>query len=239
MTPETDRLVSENLGLVYDTAKKLDRSGGAGPERGDLISAGVQGLIQAANAFDPGRGLAFSTLAVTRIRGSMLDEMRRWDITPRSVRKKERQIKACESELRALLQRQPTVREMADALEISVEDVHAWHLDMTRHVEDSLDETPSGRNDEGGRATVVEMISDGSPDASETLGREEAVQILGACITLLPEREARVLALYYFEELRLREIAELMGVTESRISQIRHGALNKLRVLLEEKGVDR
>jgi len=239
MNTDTERLVTENLGLVYDTAKKLDRLGGTGPERGDLISAGVQGLIQAANTFDPSRGLAFSTLAVTRIRGSMLDEMRRWDIAPRSVRKKERQIKKCEADLRAQLQRQPTAQEVADELEISVEEVHNWYLDMTRHVEESLDQVPLGRHDETRRVAVVETIPDGSADVFDAIGKEEAVRILGGCIQSLPEREARVLALYYFEELRLREIAQLMGVTESRISQIRHGALKKLRVLLEEHGVDR
>lgn len=235
---DVEPLVAENLGLVYDAARKLARASGAGPERGDLISAGVQGLIQAATTFDPGRGHAFSTLAVTRIRGAMLDELRRWDHTPRSVRKKERQIKHAEGLLWAELKRQPTLDEIAESLEISSDELHTWYLDVSRHVEESLDRSPTKRPDEGGRLTVADVVADPTPDVVETLGREDTASILQDCIRQLPEREARVLALYYYEELRLREIADLLGVTESRVSQIRHGALKTLRSMMTERGVE-
>ena len=235
---DVERLVAENLGLVYDAARKLARTGGPGPERGDLISAGVQGLIQAATNFDAGRGHAFSTLAVTRIRGAMLDELRRWDHTPRSVRKKERQIKHAEAALWAELKRRPGLEEIASYLEITTDDLHAWYLDVSRHVEESLDQSPSKRAEETSRLTVAEVVSDATPDIVETLGREDTVAVLEDCIRALPEREARVLALYYFEELRLREIADLLGVTESRVSQIRHGALKTLRSMMTQRGVE-
>ena len=230
-------LVDENLGLVYDLASKFARSGGLGPERGDLISAGVRGLIQAAGTFDPSRGLSFSTLAVARIRGAMLDEMRRWDHIPRSVRQKERQLRASEAKLRAELHRQPSTEELAEELSMSPEEVHGWYLDLARHVKESLDESPVGGFYES-RRPIGETLSEDGQDVVERIGREEAIEILQGCIGKLPEREAKVLALYYFEELRLREIAQVLGVTESRISQIRHAALKKLRSLLIQEGVE-
>lgn len=235
--PAVDELVSENLGLVYDLARKMSRFGGNGPERDDLVSAGVQGLIQAAHAFDPGRGLAFSTLAVTRIRGAMLDELRRWDQTPRSVRKKERELKATEASLRASLGRRPTPDELAYALGIEVEELHDWYLDMTVHEPESLDRGVGGR-DEPGRRTTAETVPDPGQGAFEALGQAQSVEVLAECIQDLSERDRQVLALYYYEDLRLREIAQLIGVTESRISQIRHAALKTLRGMLSERGVE-
>lgn len=235
-TDEVDRLVHDNLGLVYHAARKLDRAAGPGPTRGDLISAGVQGLIQAAQSFDPTRGHAFSTLAVPRIKGAMLDELRRWDQTPRSVRRKERDMKSVEAELQTRLGRRPSLAEVADELGIAVEELHGWHLDLNRHVSESLD-SRGARGDDRSRR-IAERVPDEAPDAMELLGREEAVAVLGECLRQLPERDGKVLALYYYEGLRLREIAQLLGVTESRISQIRHGALKALRALLLEHGVE-
>lgn len=236
---DVDTLVTENLGLVYDIVRKVARSAVTGPDRDDLVSAGVQGLIQAAHSYDPGRGLAFSTLAVTRIRGAMLDEMRRWDHTPRSVRRKERQLKRAEATLWTELGRRPRPAELAEVLEVTEEEVHAWLLDVSRHTEESLDQTHASRLDDGRGLSVLEVVPDDQPDAGDLVDRNQSVEILKNCIAALPEREARVLALYYFEELRLREIAQLLSVTESRVSQIRHGALQKLRVMMEEHGVDR
>lgn len=235
---DRDRLVSDNLGLVYDAAAKLDRSGGVGPERGDLISAGVQGLIQAAHNFDPKRGNAFSTLAVTRIRGAMLDELRRWDRTPRSLRRRERELRAVESELRVQLGREPDAEELGAALGVPPEEVHGLRADLNRYSEESLDRT-SGGSEPGTGFTVAETTADDGPSVEDLVAHDETVEILAECLEQLPERESRVLSLYYFEELRLREIAQLMGVTESRISQIRHAALNTLRSVLKEHGVDR
>lgn len=238
-TQDVDRLVNDNLGLVYDVARRLDRAGGQGPERGDLISAGVQGLIQAANSFDVDRGLAFSTLAVTRIRGAMLDELRRWDTTPRSLRKRERQLRSAESDLKAALGREPTIEEVANELDVSTEDVHGWRSDLNRHVEESLDHAAPARGEEFRGLSAVETTPDEGPSVEDTVSDAQTREILAGCIESLPEREARILALYYYEGLRLREIAQLMGVTESRISQIRQAALKTLRDLLSDHGVER
>lgn len=230
-------LVRENLGLVYDVAGRLGRKSRPGLERGDLVSAGVGGLIQAARAFDPSRGLSFSTLAVTRIRGAMLDEMRRWDHTPRSVRKKERRIKATEAELQVRLRRQPSMQEIADELEVTPEELHGWYLDVACHLGESYDDSPVARLYKSTGVGPDHRPCERS-DVTERLVREESIATLRECMSALPEREARVIGLYYFEELRLREIAELLGVTESRISQIRHAALRNLRSLLVQAGVE-
>jgi len=230
-------MVQENLGLVYDLAAKMQRGGGIGPERGDLVSAGVRGLIQAAENFDPSRGLSFSTLAVARIRGAMLDELRRWDRVPRSVRQKERKLRASEASLRARLQREPTTEEIATDLAMTADELYGWYLDVARHMDEPLDATPAGQLYDSTRGSG-RQVADGSPDVIERLGKEQAVGILERCLRQLPEREARVLALYYFEELRLREIAQVLGVTESRVSQVRQSALNKLRSLLIQHGVE-
>lgn len=236
---EADRLVSENLNLVYDVARKLTYAGGVGPDRDDLISAGVQGLIQAARSYDPGRGLAFSTLAVTRVRGAMLDEMRRWDPTPRSVRKKERQMKQAEARLWTQLGRRPTPAEMAEELAVSESDLHTWVLDVSRHSAESLDEVRAPKLADRRGLSVLDVVADSGPDAGELLDRQESVDLLKECLATLPERQARVLALYYYEELRLRDIAQLLEVTESRISQIRHGALKKLRMVMKDYALER
>jgi RNA polymerase sigma factor for flagellar operon FliA len=230
-------LVAENLGLVYDVAGRLGRTSRQGLERGDLVSAGIGGLIQAARAFDPNRGLSFSTLAVTRIRGAMLDEMRRWDHTPRSVRKKERRIKATEAELQIRLRRQPSIKEIADELDVTPEVLHAWYLDLARHLGESFDDSPLARLYKS-QETALDHRACERSDVTERLVREESIATLKECIRTLPQRQARVIGLYYFEELRLREIAQLLGVTESRISQIRHAALRTLRSLLVQAGVE-
>jgi RNA polymerase sigma factor for flagellar operon FliA len=231
-----DPLVSANLGLVYDLAARLSRGRSIGVELNDLVGAGVQGLIQAARAFDPSRGLAFSTFAVARIRGAMLDELRRWDRAPRAVRRKERQIKSSVASLRSKLEREPTQAEVAADLGVSLEDLYRWHLDLARHREESLEADPAHVRDR--RSEDVEGSEGDATELIERIGRSEAVQILQDCLTQLPEREQRVLALYYFENLRLREIAQLVGVTESRISQVRHAALAKLKSFLLERGVE-
>lgn len=233
-----DPLVATNLGLVYDVAAQLMRDRAFGLEKEDLVGAGVRGLIQAARAFDASRGLAFSTFAVARIRGAMLDEVRRWDKTPRSIRERQRRIKSCQAALRAKLGREPTPVEVASAIGVPLEELHRWQLELRRREEESLDAFEGGahalRVHEGeGRAWPSE-----GDDPIEQIGRDQAIGILRQCLKELPEREQRILALYYFEGLRLREIAQILGVTESRVSQVRQATLQKLRNALSQRGVE-
>ena len=230
-----DALVKENLGLVYDIANRMRRTSRSGPEHGDLVSAGVSGLIQAARAYDPERGLAFSTLAVTRIRGAILDEIRVWDDRPRSVRKKERELRAAEAALRAKHGRRPTPGELAEALDIGTEELHSWYLDLRQH-----DAEPAGREaggaDGGGYASPVDRIPYEGKSPLDAAQDQELVKLLTERLLGLPDRERQVLALSYFENMKLREIGEVLGITESRVSQIRTSALGKLRQAMQEVG---
>jgi len=236
---DLDQMVRDNLGLVYDLARRMDRASGSGPERSDLVSAGVIGLIQAAQTFDRARGLAFSTIAVTRIRGAMLDEMRKWDQAPRSVRSRERIIKDSMHTLRARLERDPTQIEVAGHLAIAPEQLQSWCDEIDRFLTESLDMAVPGYSETGKDLEIQELIpDDGIDDVVDLLGRAQAVEILREKLMGLPERERAVLSLYYVEGLRLKEIAQVFGVTESRISQIRHGALRTLRSMMTLAGVE-
>ncbi len=230
-----DTLLESHLGLVRHVALKLARTAGPGVDTDDLISAGSVGLIQAVEAYEPERGHAFSTFAVMRIRGAILDELRRWDPAPRSVRKKQRALQRSEAVLRQELQREPTPVEIARDLEIGVSEVHRWNDAVARTHVASLHEP---RTDDGAD-TRIEIVPGETGDEIEArVNHNEEVQILQGCLARLKERERQVLSLYYFEGLRLAGIAEILGVTESRVSQIRQAALETLRSMLSLHGVE-
>lgn len=230
-----DTLLESNMGLVRHVALKLARTAGPGVDADDLVSAGSVGLIQAVEAYEPERGHAFSTFAVMRIRGAILDELRRWDPAPRSVRKKQRALQKTEATLRQELQREPTPMEIAEDLELEVPDLHRWNDAVARTNVVSLHEP---RTDDG-TDTRIEVVPGETGDEIEArVNHGEEVQILQGCMARLKERERQVLSLYYFEGLRLAGIAEILGVTESRVSQIRHAAMDTLRSMLSLHGVE-
>ncbi|MBT8403614.1 MAG: FliA/WhiG family RNA polymerase sigma factor [Gemmatimonadetes bacterium] len=230
-----EALLESHMGLVRHVALKLARSAGPGVETDDLVSAGVVGLIQAVESYEPDRGHAFSTFAVLRIRGAILDELRRLDPAPRSVRKKQRALQKSESSLRQSLQREPTPAEVARDLEIGVPDLHKWTDAVARTHVVSLHEPRTDDTTD----TRFDVIADGSGEEIEDrINRAEEVALLGNCMERLKERERQVLSLYYFEGLRLAGIAEILGVTESRVSQIRHAAMTTLRSMLSLHGVE-
>jgi RNA polymerase sigma factor for flagellar operon FliA len=194
----------------------------------DLVSAGTLGLVQALESFDLSRGLAFSTYAMRRIRGAILDELRSRDWVPRSVRAKGRQMAAVVAQLESRLGRAPEPQEVAGALSLDMETYWRWREEVDGAVLVSLDGSVS--LDHAESATLEETLTDISAAVpGEMLGREETVATLRHAIGLLPPKERTVLALYYYEELNLRQIAEVLHVTESRVSQIRTQALKRLR----------
>jgi RNA polymerase sigma factor for flagellar operon FliA len=190
----------------------------------DLVSAGTMGLIDAVESFDPARGLAFSTFAAPRIRGAILDELRRVDALPRSVRRKQRAIAGAEHDLAARLERTPTARETAGQLGIEVEQLHDWRRVADDRQHFSLDDIvrPGVSAGDSLPGITAEDIDD------RVLTRQRA-DILQREIGRLSERDRMVLTLYYFHELKLREIGEVLGLTESRVSQIRTRALDTLK----------
>lgn len=228
--PSLDRetLLNDNLNLVYHVARKLTKGDRGQIEFDELVSAGTMGLIEAVEKFEPSRGLAFSTFAVPRIRGAILDELRRLDSASRTLRRKQRALDQARHELQGHLGRDPSDEELAEALDVDMETLWEWRHDMERTVRVSLD-TPTSE-EEGNQTTLVDVLSDEDAEAVDAdLERSQELALLETEIAQLDEQARTVLGLYYFEELKLREIAEVLGLTVSRISQIRTKALGTLR----------
>ena len=221
-------LLLEHIRLVQHVARQVIRTTPVDVEFDELVSAGTIGLMNAIDKFDPSRGLAFSTFAAPRIRGSVLDDLRRRDHVPRSIRRKQREISRGREKLQAELGRAPTEEEMAGELEIEVDKLWRWQRDVEQAAQVSIDRRLES---DSGTGTVAEEIlvgDDGEAIESTITGAEE-LALLRDEILDLKEQERIVLSLYYFEELKLHEIAGMLGVTESRISQIRSKAIANLR----------
>ena len=226
-TDARDALLRDNLSLVHHVAHKLARRLADEADVDELVSAGTLGLMSAAESFDPGRGLAFSTFAVPRIRGAMLDELRRQDHVPRAVRRKTREIGQARESLMHTLGRTPSSDEMAGALGVDRDTLFRWTADVETAVHLPLDGQARSAHDE--RPTRAELLGSDVELPDERLAREEAVAALRDAMLDLDDQERTVLALYYFENLRSREIGELLGVSESRVSQVRARAIGRLR----------
>jgi RNA polymerase sigma factor for flagellar operon FliA len=223
-----EQLIQENLRLVYHMAWKVMKSCPQEVEFDDLLSAGTIGLMNAIDNFDPERGLAFSTLAAPRIRGAILDDLRRRDTVPRSIRRRQRKVNQAREDLMQTLKRAPRAEETAEELGIEMEDYWKWSQQAEQSHQLSLDQ-PRNTAEEG-QATMEEYTPDeGVEDLDETISQREEVQILKEEILNLKRQDRLVLSLYYFEGLKLHEIASVLGVTESRISQIRSKAIKDLR----------
>jgi RNA polymerase sigma factor FliA len=228
------QLLDGYLGLVHHVAREIGARTPA-VELDELVSAGTLGLVRALESFDLSRGLAFSTYAVQRIRGAILDDLRARDWTPRSVRAKARQLGAAVAALEHQLARAPEPTEVAKALGIDLPTYWRWQAAVDAGVVVSLDQPSSDRAEDG--ALLRDTLDD--PDApmpGAALAKGEQLAVLRTAISELPEKSRLVLAMYYFEELTLRQIAEVLHVTESRISQIHTQSLRQLRTLLAERG---
>jgi RNA polymerase sigma factor for flagellar operon FliA len=222
-----DAVLRQHLGLVYHVAQQLARARANDIELGDLVSAGTLGLIDAFEHFDASRGLAFSTFAAPRIRGAMLDELRRIDRVPRSVRRKTRQIDSASASLARMLGREPGHSEVAEKLGIDLATLWQWQMDRESTHVMSIDRTPGTTDSARG---VNEWLAGSSGDeVDDAITLEQECEHLRDAVLELPEQERTVLSLYYFEELKLNDIARVLAVSESRVSQIRSKAIARLR----------
>lgn len=221
-----NRLVERHLALVHHFAGRMKPWTGGAVEREDLVSAGVLGLMSAVSCYDPGRGFRFSTFAARRIRGAMLDEMRRRDVAPRSIRRKQRRLEAARAQLAVDLDRAPRHREVAAVLDVDPQTLWRWKWDVDRSHRVSLSEMGARECDEGLAVEATEWCSEG---VDEALVRAQEVERLGRELESLSEREQMILRMYDLESHTLREIAGRLGVTESRVSQLRSRALKRLR----------
>jgi RNA polymerase sigma factor for flagellar operon FliA len=225
-----DELLQDNLSLVHYVAKQLSRSLSADADPDEMVNIGTLGLMSALETFDCSRGLAFSTYAVPRIRGAILDELRRQDHVPRSIRRKTRDIAHAREAVMRVLGRTPRDSELATKLGVDMETLWRWQADMERTVQVSLNSAEGDRDDSG--PAPIDFLRATSEPADERLQHEEQVAALRDAILLLKDQQRTVLSLYYFEELNAREIAEVLNISESRVSQIRSKALSQLRCIM-------
>ena len=218
---EIDDLVRNHLPLVGHLVREMLGRLPAHVSREDLISAGMAALAGAAKNFDPTRGTPFGSFATTRIRGALLDELRGLDWASRSVRSRARRVDAAQQELTGALGRTPTPAELADTLGVTVEELKSINEDVQRAVVLSLQGFTTG--------TAEDLVPERTAGPEELIIHRERIGYLHHAIEALPERLKHVVNAYFFAERPMLEIAEELGVTESRVSQLRAEALTLLR----------
>jgi RNA polymerase sigma factor for flagellar operon FliA len=223
-----EALLQAHLSLVHHVARQLSRALAAQADVDEMVSCGTLGLIDALEAYDAKRGLAFSTFAVPRIRGAILDELRRQDHVPRSVRRKTRQIAQARETLTRIFGRPAKDEEVAEHLGIDLRMLWRWESDTESAVQISLSDSPDDSN--GSTGIPLDAIArEDVANVDDEITHQQEAAIVREALKGLKEQERTVLTLYFFEEMKLHEIASVLGLTESRVSQIRAKALTRLR----------
>jgi RNA polymerase sigma factor FliA len=228
-----DRLILTYAPLVKYVAGRLGSGLPAHVDEGDLVSYGLLGLIGAIERYEPDRDVKFETYAIARIRGAIIDELRALDWVPRSVRSRAREIERAISELEAKQGTAPSDEQIAGKLGISTDELEESLSEIARSSIAALDELWTVSGSDGDQVALIDTIEDTeAPDPQSSLSQTEMREALAEAIARLPEREKLVVTLYYYEELTLREIGEVLSVTESRVSQLHTKAILRLKARL-------
>jgi RNA polymerase sigma factor FliA len=228
-----DRLILTYAPLVKYVAGRLGSGLPAHVDENDLVSYGLLGLIGAIERYDPDRDVKFETYAIARIKGAIIDELRAMDWVPRSVRARARDIERAIAALEAKLHRAPTDEEIAAHVGLTEEELQDALTEISRSSIAALDELWTISSSGGDQVALIDTIEDiDAPDPQSSLAQTEMKEALADAIARLPEREKLVVTLYYYEELTLREIGEVLGVTESRVSQLHTKAILRLKARL-------
>lgn len=232
---DREALIVHYLGLVKYVAGRLAAGLPDSVDIDDLVGAGMIGLMKAVEAFDPAKEVKFETYSIPRIRGAMLDELRNQDWFPRSVRRKAKRIDLAVQELEAKLGRSPKDVELAKHMRLDLEDFYRLAGEVSQSSLLSIEEELRVGKD-GTYASVREILSDlRVQSAHDRLADKELRAIVMETLEQLDEKERLVLTLYYFEELTLAEIGEVLGVSESRVCQIHGKAVGRLRLRVRGK----
>jgi RNA polymerase sigma factor for flagellar operon FliA len=233
-SPEArEKVILHYAPLVKYVAGRVSTGLPPSVEFGDLVSYGVFGLLDAIEKYDPSRGIKFETYAIARIKGAIIDELRADDWVPRSVRFKAREIEKAYMALEGELRRVPTDEEVARKLGVSVEEYLNLLSKMSLISLVALDELWTVSGDKPDKISLADIVEDVKvKDPSKTFEIEEMKDIIAEAINRLPERERIVVTLYYFEGLTMREIGEVLTVTESRVCQMHTKAILRLRARL-------
>ncbi len=227
-----EQLIQQYAPLVKYVVDRLRISLPPSLERDDLIGYGTIGLIEAIDRFDPSRGVKFESYAALRIRGAILDALRSLDIVPRGARHRARQIEQATRELFATLGRMPSDAEVAAHLGLGLSELQQAIQDAACLF------LPLNHADEFHELALEEQVADqGAPEPDELAAQSDLTERLAAALEQLSQRDRLILSLYYYEELTMREISQMLGISESRISQILTRVRLQLRALLHERGV--
>jgi RNA polymerase sigma factor FliA len=231
--PDVDvcnQLVLTHVGLVKALASRLAQRVPSHIELNELVSVGMMGLVEAARRFQPSLGVPFDAFARRRVHGAMVDSLRGMDWAPRSVRRMRRDVDSAIAKVRHQLNREPTDLETAQALSVSEKEYQRM-LDQIRAVDlASIRQFQSGPDEQ----SLLDVAFDLEEGPHARLERAEVREHLARAIMEIPVRERRILSLYYEHELTLAEIGEVIGVGESRVSQLRTQAIARLRSRLRE-----
>jgi RNA polymerase sigma factor FliA len=229
-----ERLVVAYSPLVKYVAGRMASGLPSHVEEADLISYGLLGLIGAIERYDPDREIKFETFAMARIKGGIIDELRSLDWVPRSIRSRARAIEEVHARLEHDLQRTPTEEEVAQQLGVDADEFRGTLLEIANSSVLALDDLWTVADPGGARISLLDTIRDpAAVDPQDEIDAGELKDRLAASIESLPDRERLVIALYYYESLTLREIGEVLGVTESRVSQLHTKAVLGLRSHLQ------
>jgi len=226
------KLITQNVHLVRYVVERLG-FGVSSLDREDLVSEGIVGLIDAVDRFDPQRGIQFVTYATIRIRGQILDALRTRDMLPRSARRRVKGLQDAVQSLVTTLGEPPSEEQLADYLSVSVEQVQQTLRDASLEI-CSLDAPLADDGETFSLQSLIEAPDECEP--AEHHDRAELREEVRAALRKLPERQQLLLSLYYVEELTMREIGEVLSISESRVSQLHAQAILNLRALLEATG---
>lgn len=229
---ERNQIIESYLPMIESVAKRISARLPANIQYNDLISSAVIGLMDAIKKYDPSRNNTFKTYSEFRVRGAILDALRAQDWTPRSIRDKAKKIDRITKELEQKLSRLPTDKEIAEGLNITLEEYHNM-LNQTKEVNViSIDESSVFNTDD--KSSMLKILED-NYSSMHHISRKDIQKLIKTAIKELPERQRIVLSLYYYEEFNLRKIGNILKVTESRVSQLHAQAINRLRYKLIDK----
>jgi RNA polymerase sigma factor for flagellar operon FliA len=228
-----DQVILEHLPLVKAIAIRVHENLPVHVELDDLVHAGVLGLFDAADKFNPTKQVAFSSYAKHRIKGAILDSLRQLDWASRDLRRRHKQVEAATRELAATLQRNPTESEVAEKLGVDVERWHHMMLDL-RNV--GL-VSASARTADNEDLPAPDFPSNPDTQPDNMCAREQMRTVIATAMKALPERYQKVVFLYYTNEMTMKEIGTVLGINESRVSQIHKSALEKMAAVLQSNGI--
>lgn len=233
-----DRLILHYAPLVKYVAGRVRSGLPNNVESSDLVSYGMFGLIDAIDKFELDRKIKFETYAINRIRGAIIDELRSLDWVPRSVRSKARDLERAHAEFEVQFKRAPSEAELAQRMGVTRAELAKLMSQVSFTNVVALDDITHGGADRGDKMTLGDLLEDPrAPDPETEYETEEMKILLAEQIAELPEREKVVLTLYYYERLTLAEIGSVLGVTESRVSQIHSKSLLDLRLRMQKIGL--